>query len=49
MAIVVEKNGIVLGLSTQSLAEAAKILERGVQDRFVRDFETEALKLMLEV
>lgn len=49
MAIVVEKNGIVLGLSTQSLAEAAEVLERGVQDRFVRDLKTEALKLMLEV
>lgn len=49
VAIVVEKNGIVLGLSAHGLAEAAKVLERGVQDRFVRDLETEALELVLEV
>lgn len=49
MAIVVEKNGVVLSLSTQSLAEAAEVLERGIQDRFVGDLETEALELMLEV
>lgn len=49
MTVVIEKNGIVLGLSTQGLAEAAQVLKRRVQDRFVRNLETEALELMLEV
>lgn len=49
VTIVVKTNCFVFGLFTKSEAETAEVLIGGIKDGFVRDLETQTLKLMLKV
>ena len=49
MTIVIEENGVILGLLAEGLTETTQVFERRVKNRLVGDLETEAFKLALEV
>ena len=49
MAIIVEENGIILGLFAQFLTKTVKIFEGQVQDAFVSNLEGKSFELVLKI